>query len=159
MALDTANKRLSAIALGALWRALLPLPDGVIDAGDRGMVAGLASGPLAGASSPIVVGVRPLIVIQPDGYWFADVLLMSPGSEALITFDWSLVVGDTLALASVSHDAPGLTVVAQSDDAGSARSQVRLAGARHGRLYMLTLQATLSNDEVFERQYPVRGWA
>lgn len=35
MALDTADKRSSAIGVGLPWRPMLPLPDGALDQGDR----------------------------------------------------------------------------------------------------------------------------
>jgi hypothetical protein len=51
MALDTRDKRLSAINIGCPWRGNLPTPDGSISAADRLIVAFLYSG-IAAAAPP-----------------------------------------------------------------------------------------------------------
>lgn len=55
MALDTANKRLSAIHLGSPWRGLLPIPDGTLNQGDRQHVMFFYSGILAEAPATITI--------------------------------------------------------------------------------------------------------
>ena len=47
MAIDTRNKRSSAIFIGSPWRGMLPLPDGTIGQADRQHAAFLYSGILA----------------------------------------------------------------------------------------------------------------
>lgn len=53
MALDTAAKRLSAVAIGSPWRPVVPVPDGTLDQGDRQTFARLARAVLATAANPI----------------------------------------------------------------------------------------------------------
>lgn len=53
MAVDTRNKRASAISTTLPWRGLLPAPDGTIDEYDRQQVAFVYAGILAG--EPIIV--------------------------------------------------------------------------------------------------------
>lgn len=63
MALDTADKRSSAVNIGSPWRGLLPFPSGSIDQQDRQHIAymyrGIAAdapsggGPLGGVFIPI----------------------------------------------------------------------------------------------------------
>jgi hypothetical protein len=51
MALDTADKRFSAIHIGSPWRGILPFPDGdITSAGDRQTIVFLYSGISAGAA-------------------------------------------------------------------------------------------------------------
>lgn len=54
MAIDTRAKRGSAICVSMPWRPFLPLPDGVIDQGDRQAVPFMYSGILAGGGPPVV---------------------------------------------------------------------------------------------------------
>jgi len=51
MAIDTRNKRASAIGIGLPFRAAYPAPDSTIDASDRLHVAFLYSGIAAGAGA------------------------------------------------------------------------------------------------------------
>lgn len=57
MAVDTKNKRSSAIFPGSPWRGMLPAPDGTIDQGDRQATAFVYSGIEAGA--PVVESAEP----------------------------------------------------------------------------------------------------
>ncbi|HEV8655645.1 MAG TPA: hypothetical protein VGR85_09060 [Candidatus Limnocylindria bacterium] len=50
MAIDTRNKRSSAVFVTMPWRAQLPAPDGAIGQGDRQAVAFMYSGILATAA-------------------------------------------------------------------------------------------------------------
>lgn len=52
MALDTRDRRASALAGGLPWRAAFPAPDGGLDAGDRLHLAGLYRGIDAGEPLP-----------------------------------------------------------------------------------------------------------
>lgn len=57
MAIDTRDKRSSAINIGSPWRGMLPLPDGAINQGDRQHVAFLYRGIAAsGGSTPAAEG-------------------------------------------------------------------------------------------------------
>lgn len=49
MAIDTRDKRASAISSALPWRGLWPLPDGALDQGDRQHVASMYRGIAAGA--------------------------------------------------------------------------------------------------------------
>ncbi len=52
MALDTRNKRSSAIDIGSPWRAEMPTPDGTINAADRQHAAFQYAGILADNPAP-----------------------------------------------------------------------------------------------------------
>ncbi len=63
MALDTREKRDSAVALTLPWRNRYPLPDGLIDQGDRQHISLIYAGILAGAPAvqvDYVFGIRSL---------------------------------------------------------------------------------------------------
>jgi len=89
----------------------------------------------------------------------SDVVLLDPGDSVFITIDWADVLVDGITLASATHTVPSpLTRVSQSDSPSTGKSQVRVSGALHGVTYMIEAVATLSNGEVVNRQFPVRGW-
>lgn len=70
MAVDTANKRSSAINVSSPWRSRLPFPDGTIDQGDRQHVAYMYSGIAAGVLvQNIVPGLQ--FSFQPDRFDFS----------------------------------------------------------------------------------------
>lgn len=50
MALDTRNKRASAIGIDSPWLRVWPNPDGAFDQADRQQIAGKYSGILAGTA-------------------------------------------------------------------------------------------------------------
>lgn len=52
MALDTRDKRASAINVASPWRGLLPVPDGSLNQADRQHVAFLYRGIAAGGAAP-----------------------------------------------------------------------------------------------------------
>jgi hypothetical protein len=58
MAIDTANKRSSAINISIPWRGMLPLPDGAIDQADRQHTAFMYAGITASALEQITGGVH-----------------------------------------------------------------------------------------------------
>lgn len=89
-----------------------------------------------------------------------NIALLDPDDQALVTIDWSDVLTSGVTLSgSVLHIVPlPLTKTSESTDIGTNRSQVRIAGAVHGALYMVSAQATLSNGETINRQFPLRGW-
>lgn len=78
MALDTAQKRSSAIAISSPWRCRLPIPDGTIGQADRQQSAYAYSGILAGeAVSPSYETVYTTgytwIDVQSSGYTWQEV--------------------------------------------------------------------------------------
>jgi hypothetical protein len=52
MAIDTRNKRSSAVSVGSPWRAMLPEPDGAVGQADRQHVALMYSGISAAEAVP-----------------------------------------------------------------------------------------------------------
>lgn len=90
---------------------------------------------------------------------FSNVVIIDPADSAIVTFDWSDVLGDSLALVSVTHTVPSpLTKAAESTDIPNKASGVKVSGAAHGGLYQVEAQATLSNGESINRQATVRGF-
>lgn len=84
-AVDTRDKRSSAISPGSPWRDQLPAPDGNVTEGDRAQVGGLYSG-LATATLPVVRASMILpgspwrgIVPGPDG-------AVGPGDRQAVAF-------------------------------------------------------------------------
>lgn len=65
MAIDTRDKRASAIGVALPWRSLLPAPDGVLDQGDRQQVALHYRGIAAANPSPQAAEIpaRPMMVV------------------------------------------------------------------------------------------------
>jgi hypothetical protein len=84
-------------------------------------------------------------------------ILFDPGDDAVVTFDWSDVLPAGVTVASVVHavDSP---LVKGAESNTTTTSSVKLSGAAHCGLYMVTGAATLSNGEVLNRQFPIRGW-
>lgn len=86
-------------------------------------------------------------------------ILFDPGDSAVVTFDWSDVLPSTspeTTVSSVTHSVTGLTLVSESNT--TTTSSVKISGAAHGGLYMVEGSATLSNGEVINRQFPIRGF-
>jgi hypothetical protein len=87
----------------------------------------------------------------------SNVLLFDPSDQAIVTFDWSDVLPTSVTVASATHTLPSpLTKVDESNDTSS--SNVKISGAVHGGRYMVEGQATLSNGEVINRQFEIKGW-
>ncbi len=87
------------------------------------------------------------------------IVLLDPSDSAIITVDWSDALASGITLSSVTHTVPSpLTKVSESTNTSTGQSQVRVSGAVHGSMYMIEAQATLSNTEVINRQFPARGW-
>ncbi len=72
MALDTANKRSSAISAARVWIVGAPMPDGALDQADRQQTAwayaGIFAGPpgnvpLTGACADLSIAVKPIAVL------------------------------------------------------------------------------------------------
>lgn len=84
-------------------------------------------------------------------------ILCDPGDSVIVTFDWSDVLPTSVTVSSATHsiDTP-MTKVSESST--STTSAVKVSGAVHGTICMVTGIATLSNGEVVNRQFPVRGW-
>jgi len=72
LAVDTRDKRASAIHIGLPWRGLLPLPDGTVDQGDR-VQAGLFYRALIAEPAAPITG--------PCFHWLG---LHQPGIQKLI---------------------------------------------------------------------------
>ncbi len=87
-----------------------------------------------------------------------DILLIDPSDQAIATIDWTDVLASGITLSgNVSHTLPSpLVKLSENTDTVSGLSQVRISGAVHGRVYMVEGQASLSNGEVINRQFPVR---
>ena len=85
--------------------------------------------------------------------------LLDPGDSVLLTVDWADALVPGVTLSSVVHTPPApLTKGIETTNTGTGQSQVRVSGAVHGALYMIEAAATLSNGEIVNRQFPVRGW-
>jgi hypothetical protein len=90
---------------------------------------------------------------------FSNVVIVDPADSAIVTFDWSDVLGLTISLAGVVHTVPApLTKGAESTDVLNQTSAVKVSGAVHGGMYLVEAQATLSNGETINRQATVRGF-
>lgn len=87
-------------------------------------------------------------------------ILFDPADEAAVTFDWTDVLGDTLTISgSVEHTVPSpLVRESQSTNSADNLSQVIISGASHGIVYYVSAKATLSNGEIIEKTWPIRGW-
>ncbi len=89
----------------------------------------------------------------------SPIVLLDPSDSALITVDWSDILATGITLTAVDHTVPSpLTRVGQTFDGGTGLSQVKVSGAAHGVRYMIEAQATLSNGEIINRQFPALGW-
>jgi hypothetical protein len=84
--------------------------------------------------------------------------LIDPGDEVLIEVDWNDFLPSGIGLAGdVVHAVPlPLVKISEVTDTIQALSQVKVRGAQHGALYMIEAQATLTNTEIVNRQFPVR---
>ena len=86
-----------------------------------------------------------------------NILLFDPSDDAIVTFNWADVLPSGVTVSSVTHtvDSP---LVKGAESNTTTTSSVKVSGALHGGLYMVTGSATLSNGEVINRQFPIRGW-
>ena len=86
-----------------------------------------------------------------------SIILLDPSDNAVVTFDWSDVLPAGVTISSASHtvDAP---LVKGVETNSTSTSAVKVSGAVHGAMYSVAGQATLSNGEIINRQFPVRGW-
>jgi hypothetical protein len=85
------------------------------------------------------------------------IALFDPSDDAYMSFDWSDSLGSGVTVSSVTHSVQ-LPLVKGAEDSTSTTSAVKLSGAVHGGLYLVSAEATLSNGEVINRQFPIRGW-
>lgn len=84
-------------------------------------------------------------------------ITFDPGDQAIVTFDWTDVLPASVTVSAVTHAVDStLTIVSESST--TTTSSVKLSGAVHGGLYMVSGSATLTNGEVINRQFPIRGW-
>lgn len=89
-----------------------------------------------------------------------SIIMLTEGDEALIEMDWldALPLGVTLT-GDVVHILPTpLTLLDQSTDIATSRSYLRVGGVKHGGLYVIMGRATLSNREIINERFSVRGW-
>lgn len=91
-----------------------------------------------------------------------EIVLFDPGDSAPVELDWADALGSA-TLQAVVHTLPnGLTKMGETND--NTKSYVGISGARHGGLYLIEAQATLSttnpdgSQQVLNRQFPLRGW-
>jgi hypothetical protein len=88
-----------------------------------------------------------------------DIVLLDPGDQAVVDLDWSETLSGAVTLVAVVHTLPApLTKLSEATNTTTGHSQVKVSGAVHGSLYLLSASATLSNGEVINRQVPARGW-
>lgn len=66
MALDTAAKRLSAVAIGSPWRPVVPVPDGTLDQGDRQTFALLARTVLATSAVALIAALSRSVAVPRE---------------------------------------------------------------------------------------------
>jgi len=86
----------------------------------------------------------------------ASIVLLDPSDQAVITIDWSDAL-DSNSLVSVVHVVPSpLAKMSEATDIPGKASQVKVPGAVHGGIYLIEGQATLSNGEILNRQFPAR---
>lgn len=88
------------------------------------------------------------------------IVVLDPSDEAIVPIDWTDSLPSTVTLTgTVEHTVPTpLVRISQGTDALNNLSQLKVRGMVHGGLYMIEAQATLSNGEIINRQFPVRGW-
>lgn len=86
----------------------------------------------------------------------SGVALHDPADSAFYTFEW-VDLPPTVTLVSVSHTVPSpLTKVSETTNVAAGTSTVRISGGVHGAMYLIEAQATLSNGESLNRQFPLR---
>lgn len=86
-----------------------------------------------------------------------NILLFDPSDNAIVTFDWSDVLTSGVTVVTATHTVPSpLTNVSESNN--TTTSSVKISGAVHCGRYMVEGQATLTNGEVINRQFPLLGW-
>jgi hypothetical protein len=87
----------------------------------------------------------------------SNIILFDPSDQAIVTFDWSDVLTGSVTVSSATHTVPSpLTKVTEST--ATPYSSIKISGAVHGGRYMVEGQATLSNGEVLNRQFEIKGW-
>lgn len=87
----------------------------------------------------------------------SNIILFDPSDSAVVTFDWTDVLPSATTVSSATHTVPSpLTKVSESNTTNT--SSVKISGAVHGGRYMVEGQATLSNGEVLNRQFEIKGW-
>jgi hypothetical protein len=85
----------------------------------------------------------------------SDLILVSPGDNALVGFDFSDSLPPGVTVSSVVHSVPaGLTMGSEAND--TTTSTVFVSGFAHAGLYQIKALATLSNGETLDRSRPVR---
>lgn len=88
-----------------------------------------------------------------------NIVLANSTDQIVITFNYSNELAPGITVTAVTHAVPSpMTKISESTDTVNALSQVKVSGAVHGQTVPISGQATLSNGEVINRVFPVRGW-
>ena len=104
MAIDTKQRRYSAMLIGLPWRGALPKSDGIIDAADRLMLANLYSGNVGDLVGDVLVATGGM---EPGGQ-------LAGGAEPGAALTGSMVPGATMTSAA----GPGGALTASSAPGG-----------------------------------------
>ena len=145
MPIDTAAKRAAALRAGHPAGIVLPIPDGTIDATDRGQLAGVYLPGQAAAPARVVIPVNG-----------GQIAIKTPAETLHLRFDWNEALPDGVTLTSVAHTVPGGAVEESEDTNGDGTSDLDISGGAHGALYQLTIVATLSDASTVTRSWPLR---
>lgn len=90
------------------------------------------------------------------------VILFDPGDSTPVEIDWSDSLG-TATLVAVLHTLPA-PLVMRGELNTATSSFVGIAGAEHGKTYLVEAQAELSlnnpdgTHQILNRQFALRGW-
>jgi hypothetical protein len=88
-----------------------------------------------------------------------NIVLANSTDQIVITFNYSNELAPGITVTAVIHTVPSpMTKISESTDTANALSQVKVSGAVHGLTLPIGGQATLSNGELINRVFPVRGW-
>jgi len=86
-----------------------------------------------------------------------SIQLKTPGADLLYTFDWTADLPPEVSLDSVEHTVPPpLERVSQQTDAANGLSTVMIGGGEHGKLYLITALATLTDGEEVPGSFTLR---
>lgn len=95
----------------------------------------------------------------PAGFAFdingALIPLIDPDESTVFTPSWVDELPDGVTLSSVLHTVPSPLVHAGESNT-TTTSSVRISGARHGQVYSIECEATLSNGETMSKSFPLR---
>lgn len=81
--------------------------------------------------------------------------VIDPDGTRVFTPSWADELPTGVTLSSVVHTLPS-PLVHLGESNTTTTSSVRISGARHGQMYMVECEATLSNGETVNRGFPLR---